>query len=170
MRSAFTVIELMVVLLVVSIVTGAVTLSLGSARWRAEMDDVVGEVAQFDLLARQCALRHGQSRQLVFDLDADRLARVSLDAQEEAAIVAYALPRGFRLAELVLADGGIATGQATVRCSNRGYTPSYALCLEGPTGRQWVLFAGLTGQMIQADEERIREIVALLSGQGPHAD
>jgi len=171
MRSAFTLVELMVVLLVMSIVAGALTLSLTSPSKRADMDDVVAGIVQFDLLARQHALRHGQARQLVFDLDAHKIGELSEEDRDDSPARIFALPEGYRLATLTLASGSINSGRTAVWCSDRGYTPTYALRVEGPAGRRWVLFAGLTGEVIQTeDEKEIEQSMALLSAEGADAD
>lgn len=171
MRGGFTLTELMVVLLVMGIVAGAVTLSLAGPKRRAELDDVVGEVVQFDLLARQYAARHGRAVQLVFDMDAGRVLRTEKGAVRERRPAVYVPPEGYRLGELRLAGKRLAGGRAALWCSVRGYTATYAVRVDGPSGRRWVLFAGLTGEAsVFEDEKELEQTLSLLSGSRPDAD
>jgi prepilin-type N-terminal cleavage/methylation domain-containing protein len=168
---AFTLIEVMVVLLVVSIAAGAVTLCLAGPKRRAELDDVVGGVVQFDLLARQYALRHGKAVQLVFDLDGGKLLRVPGPKAREAEFPQYALPGGCRLAALVLAERKVTRGRAAIWCSDRGLTPTYAVRIDARVGRRWVVLAGLTGQATEfGDDTEIEQAIALLAGDRADAD
>ena len=171
MRGGFTLIEVMVALLVVSLVAGAAVLSLASPKRRAELDDVVGGVVQFDLLTRQYALRHGRATQLVFDLDAGTIRRLSGPGGRQERGSAHVVQNGFRLGGLTLAEGNIVRGRTAIWCSERGLTPTYALRIEGPAGRRWVLFTGLTGQSTVLDDEKaMQQTMSLLSGKGADAD
>ena len=70
------------------------------------------------------------------------------------------MPAGFAIGRLLIGGQDATGGSASVAVSRRGLTPSYAVLIEGPGGRrQWLLAAGLTGQMVRIDDERqLRDI------------
>jgi hypothetical protein len=64
-------------------------------------------------------------------------------------------PDGVRVERVVTPADDAAGGDVDLRVSARGYSPSYAVLLAGPGGRrQWVLFAGLTGEAGVANDDR----------------
>ncbi len=169
MARAFTLIELTVVLLVMSIVAAAVTLSVAGPKRLADADDAVAAAAQLDLLARRYAVRHGRAVQLVFDLDAGRLswrpAARGDDGDEPPPGGACRMPEGYRLGRLVLPGKTIQAGQTAIWCSDRGATPSYAVRVDGFGESRWLLLAGMSGQASEIeDEKEIIETFALLAG------
>lgn len=167
MRRGFTLIEVMIVVLLAGIVAGAVSLSLAGPRRRAGMEDAVDGLAHFDRLTREYARRHGGSVRLVFDLDEGIVLRLVADDAGEGQSPRYVLPACFQIRRLVLAGRTITGGRTALWCSDLGYTPTYAVCIEGPAAeRRWVLLAGLTGQVCELDdEEQVRQVMAALPGR-----
>jgi len=167
---AFSLVEIMVVLVIMAVVAGAVTLRLEGPLKRASMRELVDCVAGFDRLTRVWAREQDRPVTIVVDMAEGELSRVALDGKDEATAVgsALVLPERFEVAEVRTVLGRNEGGRAEIPCSRRGFSASYALCLEDDSGmRQWILFAGLTGQMIQADDERqVQTIFEALAGKG----
>ncbi len=167
---AFSLVEIMAVLMVMAVVAGAVTLRLEGPLKRASMRELVDSVAGFDRLTRVWARQQGRPVTIVIDMAGGELSRVALDNRDGTTAVgsALVLPERFRVTEVRTALGRNQGGRMEIPCSRRGLSASYALCLQDDRGtRQWILFAGLTGQMIQVDDERqVQTIFESLAGNG----
>lgn len=171
-RSAFTLVELMVVLVIISITAATVTLRLEGPLRRATTEDVLQRIAAFDLRTRTLARGHDLELSITVDLARGELSRTSAADEHEELGSTLALPPDYRLAVAVVAGHPEATvGRVAVPCSRLGLTPSYAVCLEDRDGRRhWLLVAGLTGQThgMESDGE-VHEIFAALAA-GADAD
>jgi len=176
-RDAFSLVEVITVLVIVSLVAASVSLRLAGPVRRAALDDLAGRIAAFDRRARVSARRHDRDMQMAFDLSRGEVACAAVgDAGEaERRGSTVAMPRGCRLAALFMAGAAGAAcqettvGRAVVRVSRRGLSPSYAVCIETERGeRAWLLAAGLTGEVTRVDDgAAVREVFAAL---GERAD
>lgn len=161
---AFSLIEILLVMVLLALLAGAVTLSLSGRARQAQLKDVQGQLEQFDYQGRQFAIRHGRPFQMVFDLDHGVLRRIS--PQENQGIWGeLVLPEGFHVEGLLVADNPpITSGKTALWCSDRGQTASYGLKLSGPDGKRCSIVAGLSGQFTQVDDaQQIQSTLALLS-------
>ena len=154
----FTLVEVTVTLLILAVIAGTVTLRLQGPTGRARLKDAVGRIGMFDSLTRRLALEHDRPLRLVVDLSRSELRRTSDD---EPAGTPLELGGDCTIERLLIRDKDISGGSASITCSRRGLTPSYAILVGGPTGKQWLLFCGLTGEILETDdEEEIREVLA----------
>jgi len=159
----FTLLEMTAVLMVMALVAAAVTLSLAATQRRASAADAVEDLVRFDQLARCFARRQGRPVRLAVDLRANRLLRADAAGGQEGHETACPLGASFTLGEAVLAGRRIAEGRTALWVSDRGYSPTYALRLDGPSLRRWILFAGPTGQVsVLDDEKEFRETLDLV--------
>jgi len=151
---AFSLVELAVVLVILAIMAAAVTLRAHGPMRQCRMEDVVDRVVQYDYLTRSQARQHGRAMHLVVDLNEGQLRRT--DVKEERAFgTELTMPRDFRVGRLLVRDGDLSAGSVSIAVGEHGWTPSYAVRLDGPGGRkQWLLFLGLTGQALRVDDER----------------
>ena len=166
-----TLIELLAVLLILALLTTAVSLSLASAQRKAQMRDVIDQITQYDLLARVEARQHGQPLRLAISLLDAKLSR--LDAQSGGAREnrsSLVLPSGYSIGEIRLPRKRTNYGQASVNISILGQTPDYALLVRGPDEqKQWLFFTGLSGQstLLSNDREIADTFQALFGGPEP---
>lgn len=170
-RRAFTLVELMAVVLLTALLATAVSLSLVHSRRIVQLQEVLDQLAFQDRLMRQQARQANRPARLLFQLDQDRVARVdSADPQVSGSCVQ--LPRGYRIDRLRLPGGEASMGEIALPCSANGHTPTYALRISAPQGqRQWIVVAGLTGQVQkEMDENTIHQLFAALGAARPDAD
>ena len=175
----FTLIEMVLVIALTAILATAVTLSLTGPRRAAQARDVAEGVAHYDRLAREWSRRFGRPTRLTFHLNRGMVSRAVADgeaagAEEDSAVdrpAALQLAGGYRIDRVVLAGRSASAGEVSVPCSTGGQTPSYAVLLAGPGGqRQWLVVAGLSGNVLTVNDEReVEDIFAALSGE-PGAD
>ena len=160
---AFTLIEILLVVLIMGIGAAAVSLSLGSSLQRRQVQDVTTGVRQFDQTSRHYARTFGQRIQLVFDLDGGRILRQQGDASAAKLSGEYVLPQGYRLAGLLVDGRQCHDGRAAIHCSDRGCSPSYAVGISDGKSTRWVLFAGLSGAAVERDDEKdVQQTLAAL--------
>lgn len=149
----FSLVELAMVLLILAIASAAIALSVRPPLARVGLRGCLDGMAAFDRLTRTFAQEHDRPLRLVLDLAAGRLRRTGEDGREDLG-EALRLPAGHRIREVRLADRAVASGNVALSVSARGLTPSYAALVEGPgERRQWVLVAGLTGQVTETTDE-----------------
>jgi prepilin-type N-terminal cleavage/methylation domain-containing protein len=159
-QRGFTLIEMIVAVVILGIITGAAAFSFRSSIQAASAKDAIEQVKALDSSARQRARRFNQPVEIFFDLADASLARREGGRRAEESFRA-SLPRGFSIDQVNIAGQSIFNGEASVTISPQGYAPSYALHLIGPQFDQWLLFAGLSGQMtIIKDEATIQDILA----------
>jgi prepilin-type N-terminal cleavage/methylation domain-containing protein len=160
-NSAFSLIEITVVILVLAIVAGSVALRMGGTVRRARMGDVVGQVEQFDRLARLHAREHDRPLRLVVDMSAGTIKRTDPRGRDEPC-PPLVLPDDCRIARLWIKGQAVESGSVSITCSRLGLTPSYALLLEGPAGqRKRLLAAGLSGRFVEPNsDDETRNILA----------
>jgi len=156
----FTLIEVTVTLLILAVIGGTVTLRLQGPTGNARLKDAVGRVGMFDSLTRLHAREHDVPLRLVVDLGGSELSRTCGDGTEPAGTT-LELSGDCTIERLLISDKDISGGSVSITCSRRGLMPSYAMLVCGRTGRQWLLFCGLTGEILETDhEEEIRETLA----------
>jgi prepilin-type N-terminal cleavage/methylation domain-containing protein len=169
-RRAFSLVELTVVLLILAIMAGAVAVSARGPLRKVGIERTVDEIIAFDRLTRQYARQQDRAIRLLVDLSAGELRRTDEEGRGELG-EPLRLASGYSVARLRLAGQDIASGQVAISCSALGLTPTYAVLLEGAGGRrQWVLVAGLSGQIVgTGDDKETENILAMLEAR-PHAD
>lgn len=165
-REAFSLIELMAVLLITALVAAAVTLRVQGPMRQSQLSDVIGQISAFDDLTRAYARQHDQSLLIVMELASGRLTRTDGPGGKTIG-TELVLPAGYDLAGISVAKDRALGGAASIPCSRSGFTPTYAVELQDPYHkRHWLLFAGLSGQMVQIeDESQVQEIWAALGGR-----
>jgi prepilin-type N-terminal cleavage/methylation domain-containing protein len=180
-RGGFTLIEVMAVVALLGLLAGAVAWSMAADARRSSQTAAVMQVAHADRMARLAAGCLGRACVLQFDLHRGRMVRFDGTGRERQESHSLYLPTGWRIERMVLPAermrgsglswpaGGrtIDGGEVDVAFSYDGRSPSYALLLadEGDDGRVWLVFSGLTGQMIQCeDENEVHNLFAPIAG------
>jgi hypothetical protein len=137
------------VLIILALIAGVVIVSIKGRDARMRMVDVGGELRQFESETREHARTFRKPTQLVFDLRNGSVTRLGAAGQRPRS-TPLELPRGFRFQEVRLANRNVREGEVAVPCSSLGMTPTYAALVSGPQDqKQWFVFGGLTGEVIQ---------------------
>ena len=162
--SAFTLVELLAVLLLMALLATGVSLSLKGVLRDAELRNAASQLIQFDRLAREQARRSDRPSQLRFELQAGRVRNI--DARTKTVQGReLQLPAGVAIEQVRTARQPRGGADAVVPCSARGQTTSYAVLLRG-VGRQqlWLVVAGLSGTVETVrDDQTVNQTFALLA-------
>jgi prepilin-type N-terminal cleavage/methylation domain-containing protein len=151
-RSAFTLVEVMIAVLLMALLASAAALSFSGSLRSARSTEALERLRSFDSAARDVTRRTNREARIVFDLSNDTLSRrEGTDLDELTAQVR--LPTGYRIDELRIPGQSFTDGEAVVDCSALGVSRTYAVHLVGPGLDHWVLVAGLTGEMTQEKDE-----------------
>ena len=159
-RSAFSLIELTVVLLILAIASAAVTLKIQRPLRTARIRDLTDAISHFDRLTRVAAKEQERSLVIVVDMSKGELHRTD-DRARPLESIPLRVPEGLTIERVLIRSEEMVRGKAFIPVSRRGLTPSYALLVVGGGQKQWVLIAGLTGEPAEVrNEKQVREILA----------
>jgi hypothetical protein len=127
--------------------------------------DVVERVRSLDENARAQARRSGEAAQIAIDLSARTLAR--RDGSGKVVFEA-ALPNGFEIDRFRSGGEDLSSAEAVVVCSPLlGLTRTYAVHVTGPGLDEWLMFAGLTGEMTMITDEATLDSIFLAPAPPP---
>ena len=162
----FTLLELVAVLVIVGLMAGAVALTATGFFSSARMDDALGRLIFVDHVAREHATRFNRQGYVEFDLRTGTVARLEGFDDSPSRGHRHRLPNGYRIEQVMMPYETKTSGMIRVACSSAGQTPTYAVQVAGPGGReQWLLVAGATGQILKLDDEQnFKDLFAALSG------
>ena len=164
-KSAFSLVELTVVLAIAGIAAGAVALRLARPLGIARMADALSSIRDFDLSTRSAARSQDRPLRMVADLDGGRLICTD-ERGGPSGGPTLALSPGSRIERFLVGGQDRYGGEAAVLYSRQGLTPTYAYCLQSQGRRQWVAVAGLSGQQVLVEnEQEAREILAEGAGR-----
>ena len=165
MRSAFTLIELIVAVLLLSLLASAAVMSFSQPLRGARLQDTIDQIRSFDATARRAAVASGRECRLEFDLASKTLSRRDGDGLAVLRSRASLAP-SFRISDVRIGIHSTSVGEAVVDVSPMGASRTYALHLIGPATDQWVLFAGLSGDMtLVKDEAMLDEIFGQITAR-----
>jgi len=156
-QPGFSLIELMVVVLLLALLSSAAAVSLSTPIRNARAMDAQDIVRDADARARQEAVGNHQSVLIRFDTQSRAILR--MDSDSLGIIRARnALPWGFSLDRAETAEGGT----DTIEISPSGFSRSYLVHLSGPSFDQWLIVAGLSGQVTSTPSES--DAMAVIAG------
>lgn len=159
---AFTLIEILAVIVVVAVIAGAVGLTFTYGVRAATDRDFLDRIVALDEVTRRAARQGGQPMRLAFDLEHGLVRQQDGEGQDTGQRVRA--PRGMVIRRLVTVDIDAQYGDAGVAVSTIGTSETYAVFV----GRDdqpavGVLFAGLTGQVTRLTDERTaKDILATI--------
>ena len=161
-RSAFTLLELLLVLVLLGLMAGAATLKLVPLVQTGALEATLKRLEELDRLARHRARSARAASRLVFDFDGGGARQV--DAAGNASGAPVRLGR-CRLEEVRTHDGRWRSGTCAVNVSPLGLTQTYALRIRGGEGStRWLLFAGLGGECeVIDDDSKVERVFAPLA-------
>ncbi len=152
-RPAFSMVELIVVLVLLGLMAATITLRLHSPLYLARINDFKESMAAYDRLTRRICLEQDRPVRLWVDLSEGRIERRSADGGNELG-TALQLPHGLKLIALRVGRDEIVAGRYVIPFSRRGLCTTYGLCIEAREGdRHWLVISGLTGQTLEPEED-----------------
>ena len=158
-RGGFTLVELMLVLLILAIAAAAVTVRAQGSLRGARMNEVLSAFRDFDRTTRAAARNQDRPFRLVVSLSGGTIARADGEGRLIRGQV-MSLPSDIRFDRLLVRRQDCRDGDVTISCSRKGFTPTYAVLLKSSGRSQWLVVAGLTGDMLLvADEKQARNIL-----------
>ena len=162
--TAFTLVELTGVLVILAVLATSASLMLHGSRRRAELADAVGQVAFADSAARAAARAADGPVSLVYTAHGGRAYRSTAAGR---AVLAD-LPADVTLGRVCVGSDTADFGEVTVPVSAAGLTPTYAVRVDaGPAGHQWVVFAGASGQPTRVTDEQADAILDFVGRGDP---
>ncbi len=140
-RSAFSLIELVIVIVLMAILAGLASIPVRSAITRSQLSHAVEMIERFDLALRTTARQQRQTVQGTIDRSKGKLT-----LQDPSSVRSFQLPKRVRLKSVRIA-GGTAFGLITATSS--GATPTYAFELVAGETTRWIVLVGGSGQVIR---------------------
>ena len=157
-RRAFTLVEFVAVLALMAALSGVAAVSLAAFARAHATGDAVDRLRAADAAARHRAETSGRSITLRIDMAAGRLAL--RDGRDVTTLAT--LPGGVSIGETATPAGREAYGRVDLPfAGGTGFSPTYALRLDGGGDRRWLVVAGLTGQTKEVADEHIEATLAL---------
>jgi prepilin-type N-terminal cleavage/methylation domain-containing protein len=168
-RSAFTLIELMAVLVLVGLVSATAMVRFGATTHKAQFEYSLERVMATDRLLRTHSLTCGQPGHLEFEIGTGRLERAFGAKRDAASAVELGSP--MRVTRFLAARRHAERGMVEVDYDPYGCTETFAIEIEGPGDQSaWILFAGLTGQTRRFEDRRdVEHIFEAIRPAGPDA-
>jgi prepilin-type N-terminal cleavage/methylation domain-containing protein len=160
-RTAFTLIELMVVILILGMITAMASLSLGSAMDRYHLGRAAETLEAFDARARREASRSREGVLAIIRRGTNELILRNEAGPSSLAGSHYHLPRKVTIGEIRMQRKSLAAREVTITLSDRGRSPTYAVELKRGTMSRWIVILGISGQVIPVQSED--EVDAILS-------
>jgi prepilin-type N-terminal cleavage/methylation domain-containing protein len=183
-RTAFTIIEVLAVVVLLGLLAGATMWSMAADVQRGQEADAVSRLASADRSIRLASARLGGAWVLEVDVEAHRLHRATADKRRRLGSVE--LPRGCRIVEVVVPGKGRAESGDAIPTTwariNKGKIPipyadgrskTFALRLKSGSQEQdqWMIISGLTGQVtLTHDDREIDNLFAMLTTGRVNAD
>jgi len=165
-RSAFTLMELLVVLVLVALVVAMVAVNLGGPLHSALAEQAIGRWIVVDRQMRQHSAKFRRPAELSFELKENQLKRIDLQRKKPIGSVVQ-LPARVRIDRYVSTskNRSLRRGKVAIHFSPYGQTNSYAVLLAGPGEQQtWLLFLGVTGEIKRGlGEAEVHEALRLAS-------
>ncbi len=158
MRDAFTMIELVVVMVVLAILASLAVYSLGGTMDRHELNRAAETIEMFDARARRDARTSGQSLQASIDRTRGLLTIRSPENREDRS---FQLPGRVKITDIRMRRRVTAAGRVAMDINRRGHSPTYAVHLQRGKSGRWLVVLGLSGQVIPLRSEG--EVDAILS-------
>ncbi len=153
-RIAFTLIELVVVMVILGILAALVANSLSGVVARQQLSRAAQTIEMFDAKARREARRRRLPTEALIDrtrgrLTIDRIGRGDNGSPEST----YRLPRQVKIKEVRMRRQGVVGTQVEIDINRFGQSPTYAVELQRGETSRWLVVLGLTGQVISLDSE-----------------
>jgi prepilin-type N-terminal cleavage/methylation domain-containing protein len=145
----FTLIEMMIAITIMALLVSAAALSFSRPVASMRKREAVETVSRFDEMARQQARKQNAAVQLVFSVPGATLERRA----GGQVVQRMSLAGGFVIDRLRMAGRDVDAENVMIDCSALGLTATYAVHLKGADSEQWMVVAGLSGQVTLVSHE-----------------
>ena len=152
----FTLLEIAVVAFLAAMLAAVVSVAFATTLGERRIENVVGLLKSIDAEARYRARREGVPGILRFDLEAGTITQKVVRTRAPLRPKEVRLSRPTRIEQVLVAGEDHRSGTSDlvrVAVSTNGQTPSYAVVLTEGEKKRVLLFAGLTGQVREFEDE-----------------
>ena len=126
----------------------------------ANLRDAIDQLSLADASARSIARSTDTEATLEISIATGSLTQT--DGSNRTVLIH--LPGDVKIERIRTAGATTDFGAMTIAFSSRGCSGSYAIRLASSTGeKQWIIFAGLTGQMLKVNDDQIDAILQNIS-------
>ena len=160
MKRAFTLIELMIAIAILATLTAAAVLSFAAPLREAQFREAIDVIRCADADARTDARHFDRPVRLVLRPEQRVIERC--DVRSGAVIARIHLPASVGIDELRI-NGQRSLDTAGIAVSELGLSPTYAVRLVCGDRKQWLGFAGLSGQMTLLNNDA--ELATIFNGR-----
>ncbi len=158
MRNAFTLIELVVVMVLLALLASLTVYSLSGTMDRQRMSQAIETVEMFDARARRAAR---SSRCTITATIDPRRGELSIDTNREGQDVSYRLPSRVTVSDLRFGKTSVAGRESRFKINGQGRSATYAIQLQRGELTQWLVVLGISGQVVALKSKG--EVDAILS-------
>lgn len=155
-RNAFTLIELVVVIVIMSLLATLAVISFGGTIDRYQLGRAMETIEMFDARARRDARTLRQPVQTTIDRNDKRLV---IHSREESS--RYRLPRTVEIRDIRIPRRAVVGGDFEIEFNREGRSVTYAIELGRGDMTRWMLVLGASGQVLTITDER--EVDEILS-------
>jgi prepilin-type N-terminal cleavage/methylation domain-containing protein len=162
LRRAFTIIELLAVLVLMALLAGSAVYAFGFELRSARLADASGQIRDLDQMTRRLASGTGAPTSMVIQPYKGRLFRRDLSGRTSQPV---ALSRRIRIDRVLVAGHEATRSDVRIDFMKDGSSSSYALRLSAPDQTpRWIVVAGLGGEVTQtSDDKQVEHIFAVLA-------
>jgi len=172
-RRAFSLLELMIVLVLISVMAGAVVLSFRGSLHNAKLATALSAIQSLDQRMRYAAIEQKRMSMLILDLREGRLqsaGRASGQSSGKAAGLTpgeggekLKLPPGVQISKVYVSTREVQSRRLSLPYYPNGSSVGWAVEVSTGDTKKWVLFAGRSGQVYWAkDEDEVSKIFEML--------
>ncbi|MFC1759510.1 type II secretion system protein [Planctomycetota bacterium] len=154
-KLGYTMIELMVVLVLMSLIFGGVMLKLGGPLANAKMEFSKSSLVNFDRRVRELSRRRKKAHTLQVDIDRGHFA-LREDQSDGNSLMRLQLPEGVQLTALRVDGVWRETGIVEQSVRATGEMASYCVAFsssKSASKTRWLFFVGGSGQVIEYENE-----------------
>jgi prepilin-type N-terminal cleavage/methylation domain-containing protein len=147
-RAGFTLLEMIVAVAIMALAAGAAAMTFAKPLRSAAARQAVEQLCANDAATRQLVRTFDRPAEIVFNLEDQIVQR----RQHEQLVFQFSMPRGCAVVEVRMGQQSFSDGQAIIPFLHRGLSQTYAVHIVSPAIDRWMIFAGLSGQVLQADD------------------
>jgi prepilin-type N-terminal cleavage/methylation domain-containing protein len=165
-QQAFTLVELLAVMVIMGILAGSVMFSLKTPYQSAKMENALERIMFMDRQLRDHARRFNRPAEMQINFT-NGVVTGAEPKKRETVIPSFSLGAGVQIDQVAFGRHRIDSGVVSIDFSAHGCTPTYAMRFSnGSNIKHWLVFLGITGQIVQIDNEKeIDELLHMVQSQ-----